>query len=120
MPVDHAGGEGPAPIDLDHLRRQTMGDAALQREVLALFLREMEEAQNRLAALRGADGHALAHRIRGAASGVGATAVAAAAAALETAPESAALAAALVGRIGEAVSFILDSGLARPETLRPG
>jgi HPt (histidine-containing phosphotransfer) domain-containing protein len=100
-----------APIDLDHLTRQTLGDPAVQREVLELFLREMEAARCKLAAPQNPERAELAHRIKGAASGVGATSLAASAAALEAEPDRIELAAALLVRMHEAVCFIAERGL---------
>jgi HPt (histidine-containing phosphotransfer) domain-containing protein len=99
------------PIDLDHLTRQTLGDATVQREVLELFLREMEAARCKLSAPQNRERAELAHRIRGAASGVGAISLAASAAALEAEPDRIELAAALLVRMHEAVCFIAERGL---------
>jgi HPt (histidine-containing phosphotransfer) domain-containing protein len=76
-PLDH-------PIDLDHLARMTLGDAALEQEVLAMFA---EQSARLLAAMTAlpADAGALAHKLKGSARGIGAFAVAEAAAQLETA-----------------------------------
>ena len=100
------------PIDLDHLERQTLGDRALRREVLALFVGQMTAAAGELAGPSDATRAALAHRIKGSAGGVGARRVAAAAAVLEAAPERPDLAAELQGCIHEALAFIatLDAG----------
>ncbi|MBV9347919.1 MAG: Hpt domain-containing protein [Pseudolabrys sp.] len=70
-------------IDRDHLRRMTLGDHALEIEVLRLFdaqaaslTREMCEAESETLS-------ALAHALKGAARGIGAFAVASAAEELE-------------------------------------
>jgi len=79
---------GPAPvapaIDRDHLSRMTFADAALQREVLALFERQ---AAALVARMRGepAELGALAHTLTGSARGVGAWQVAQAAEDLQAA-----------------------------------
>jgi HPt (histidine-containing phosphotransfer) domain-containing protein len=70
------------PIDLDHLDRMTLGDEALAREVLALFVVQTGELLNRLAAWPD-DAAALAHRLCGSARGIGAGEVAEAADQLE-------------------------------------
>jgi hypothetical protein len=73
----------PQPaIDRDHLARMTFGDIGLMHEVLELFDRQ---ARDVLARLRGggSDTAALAHALRGAASGIGAWGVVRAAAACE-------------------------------------
>lgn len=108
------------PIDLDHLGRQTLGDPALRREVLSIFVREMEAARPRLAGPQAGGRGELAHRIKGAARGIGAGPVAASAAALEAEPERIELAAALIVRMHEAVRFIVDEGLREGEAKRPG
>ena len=71
------------PIDFAHLRRMTLGDAALEREVLGMF---STQAQRLVKALAGspADAPALAHTLKGSARAVGAFAVGDAAAHLET------------------------------------
>ena len=78
----------PCPIDLVHLARQTMGDRALEVELLALFDRQAAQISDKLAAsLPGEASDAptfscradLAHKLKGSARAVGAHAVAAAA-----------------------------------------
>jgi HPt (histidine-containing phosphotransfer) domain-containing protein len=72
------------PIDLDHLKRMTLGDESLEREVLAMFAAQSARLIGALAALPAEAGE-LAHALKGSARAVGAFAVADAAAALETA-----------------------------------
>lgn len=75
-------------IDRDHLARMTLHEAALEREVLVLFDHQAEEISERLrlvAAGDPADAAGIAHRIKGAARGIGAFEVAAAAETLERA-----------------------------------
>lgn len=68
-------------LDLAHLRAQTFDDRGLEREVLALFLRQSADL---LAAIEdGADRAGAAHKLLGSARGIGAPAVAAAAARAE-------------------------------------
>ena len=76
-PLDH-------PIDLDYLARMTLGDAALEQEVLAMFAEQSTRLVAAMAVLP-ADAGALAHKLKGSARGIGAFAVAEAAAQLETA-----------------------------------
>src|ERR1700761_1014253 len=71
------------PIDLAHLRRMTLGDAALEREVLSMFAGQAARLVKALAA-KPADASALAHKLKGSARAIGAVAVADAAAHLET------------------------------------
>jgi HPt (histidine-containing phosphotransfer) domain-containing protein len=72
------------PVDLDHLAQQTGGDAALEREVLALFLTQSTAI---LEALRGAgtakERRELAHRLVGSSRAVGAMGVGECAATVE-------------------------------------
>jgi HPt (histidine-containing phosphotransfer) domain-containing protein len=61
------------PVDLDHLRRYTLGDKALEDEVLGLFLAQLPET---IAALRSAaterDWKMAAHTLKGSSRAVGA------------------------------------------------
>jgi HPt (histidine-containing phosphotransfer) domain-containing protein len=61
------------PVDLDHLRRYTLGDKALEDEVLGLFLAQVPET---IAALRSAaterDWKMAAHTLKGSSRAVGA------------------------------------------------
>ena len=72
------------PLDLDHLARMTLGDVELEREVLGMFAEQSIRLVAAMMALP-ADAAALAHKLKGAARGIGAFAVAEAAADLETA-----------------------------------
>lgn len=71
-------------IDLEHLRRMTLGDAGLEREVLAMFAAQTVGLIDALATLP-AEAGALAHTLKGSARAIGAFAVADAAMRLETA-----------------------------------
>jgi HPt (histidine-containing phosphotransfer) domain-containing protein len=71
------------PIDLDHLQRMTLGDAGLEREVLAMFSAQSVSLIASLAA-RSADATTLAHMLKGSARAIGAFRVAEAADSLET------------------------------------
>ena len=70
------------PIDLDHLARMTLGDASLEREVLAMF---SAQCAGLLGALTGLPPEAdvLAHTLKGSARAIGAFGVAEAAERLE-------------------------------------
>jgi HPt (histidine-containing phosphotransfer) domain-containing protein len=72
------------PIDIDHLRRMTLGDASLEHEVLAMFSAQAVGLIGALAMLP-RDAGALAHKLKGSARAIGAFQVADAAARLETA-----------------------------------
>jgi HPt (histidine-containing phosphotransfer) domain-containing protein len=71
------------PIDIAHLQRMTLGDAGLEREVLAMFSAQAVHLAGALAGLP-ADAAALAHTLKGSARAIGAFGVAEAAARLET------------------------------------
>src|SRR5215470_16457885 len=70
------------PIDIDHLRRMTLGDVGLEREVLAMFSAQSVHLTASLAANSG-DVAALAHMLKGSARAIGAFRVAEAAESLE-------------------------------------
>jgi hypothetical protein len=75
-------------IDFEHLSRMTLGDLALEQEVLGLFVRQAEMLRARMetdcAGLIGA----AAHTLKGSATGIGAWPIARASADVETAAES--------------------------------
>ena len=71
------------PIDITHLRRMTLGDAALEREVLNMFSAQASRLAGALAE-NPADASTLAHTLKGSARAVGAFSVGDAAAHLET------------------------------------
>jgi hypothetical protein len=89
-----------AAIDLKHLFRMTLGDHGLEREVLALFDRQIDMLIARMSEADPSCVGALAHTLKGSARGVGAWPMARAAEAVEVAdpaelaPAVAALAAA--------------------------
>jgi HPt (histidine-containing phosphotransfer) domain-containing protein len=72
MPIDSAA-PVRMPVDLDHLRRFTMGDISLEQEILGLFA---EHAPKSLASLTDAADaiawRAAAHSLKGSARAVGA------------------------------------------------
>lgn len=75
------------PLDLEHLRRMTLGDAGLEHEVLAMFSAQTASLIGALAAMP-ADAGALVHTLKGSARAIGAFAVADTAARLEAAIRS--------------------------------
>ena len=76
------------PVDLVHLARTTLGDRALEREVLALFDRQSGMLIARMRTATPAAIAALAHTLKGSARGIGAWRVARAAELLELAGAS--------------------------------
>lgn len=72
------------PISLDQLRRMTLGDADLEREVLEMFATQAGKLLARLTSLP-EDAPALAHTLKGSARAIGAESVAEAAEGLEAA-----------------------------------
>jgi HPt (histidine-containing phosphotransfer) domain-containing protein len=75
------------PIDFEHLRRMTLGDVSLEREVLAMFSAQSVGLIGKLTS-RPADAGALAHTLKGSARAIGAFRVADAAARLEAVTQS--------------------------------
>lgn len=102
---------GGRPIDLVHLARQTGGDKGLETEVLALFARQARQAVAQFGALEGSGRAELAHRLAGAAKGVGAFEVARCAESIEAKPANSAAVAAFTKAVVEADNFIV--GLTR-------
>lgn len=64
------------PVDLVFLAKQTMGDTALEREILSLFEQVARRCLSRARDTRGPEQRLELHALKGAALGVGATAVA--------------------------------------------
>ena len=91
------------PIDTEHLGRMTLGDAGLEREVLAMFSAQAASLVAALAALP-ADAGALAHTLKGSARAIGAFGVADAAAGLETLIQHGGDPALALAELGDAVA----------------
>jgi HPt (histidine-containing phosphotransfer) domain-containing protein len=72
------------PIDIAHLKRMTLGDAGLEREVLAMFAGQAVRLIEVLAG-QPSDAAEIAHTLNGSARAIGAFQVAEAAEALEAA-----------------------------------
>ena len=93
IPMNASPSHAAAPVDLVHLSRRTLGDRALEQEVLSLFVRQCDVYLDRLHCAR--DGEArrcAAHALAGSAQAVGAFAVAREAFAVEEGcPDSAGL-----------------------------
>jgi HPt (histidine-containing phosphotransfer) domain-containing protein len=94
---------GDGPIDFEHLERMTLGDGAIEQEVLTLFSAQSARLMHTLAAMP-ADASALAHTLKGAARAIGAFAVGDAAARLEAAIARGFDASAALAELGEAVA----------------
>jgi HPt (histidine-containing phosphotransfer) domain-containing protein len=91
------------PIDFEHLSRMTLGDPALESEVLTMFAAQSARLLDELAALPPGAG-ALAHTLKGSARAIGAFAVAEAAGRLEAALGKAGEARAALDGLGDAVA----------------
>jgi HPt (histidine-containing phosphotransfer) domain-containing protein len=82
--ADEAGKVDPAIFDRDHLRQYTGGDAALERELIGLFLGHFAPVRSQLDAAPSAqDWKFAAHTLKGSARSIGAPHVAALAEKLE-------------------------------------
>ena len=92
------------PIDFEHLKRMTLGDAGLEQEVLAMFAAQSAKLMAALAALP-ADAGALAHTLKGSARAIGAFGVAEAATRLEAVLADGADPSSLLTELGSAVAL---------------
>jgi HPt (histidine-containing phosphotransfer) domain-containing protein len=91
------------PIDTAHLQRMTLGDASLEREVLAMFSAQAVGLVSALAGLP-PDAGALAHTLKGSARAIGAFAVAEVASSLEDLIRSGADPAEALAELNDAVA----------------
>lgn len=71
------------PLDTEHLKRMTMGDASLEREVLAMFAAQASELIEKIVKLP-PNAAQLVHKLRGSAQAIGAFRITDAAEWLET------------------------------------
>jgi HPt (histidine-containing phosphotransfer) domain-containing protein len=94
------------PIDLDYLKRQTLADPALQREVLMLFREQAASVRVEITELDGEERSRLAHGLRGSASGIGAFAISHCAKEVEHDPAASDSVARLTQSIDDALVFI--------------
>ncbi|MDN5927830.1 MAG: Hpt domain-containing protein [Hyphomicrobiales bacterium] len=94
------------PIDLAHLARQTLGDRAVEEEVLSLFTQQAATVCEKIGAAVPDERRKLAHGLKGSALGVGAFAVAEAASAVEADPASKPLVKSLSLHVEEVREFI--------------
>jgi HPt (histidine-containing phosphotransfer) domain-containing protein len=91
------------PIDFDHLKRMTLGDAGLEREVLAMFSAQSASLAGQLSA---SPPDALVHTLKGSARAIGAFAVADAATRLEAALAAGSNPAELLAQLGDEVALV--------------
>jgi hypothetical protein len=111
MAYARPGGEIPVPsrarpVDLVHLARQTLGDRALEAEVLGLFLHQAKQVREEIVTAQPPHRKRLAHGLKGAALGIGAFGVADCAAEIEARPDDAALLRKLARRVEEVRDFV--------------
>jgi HPt (histidine-containing phosphotransfer) domain-containing protein len=92
------------PIDFEHLKRMTLGDAGLEHEVLAMFSAQSAKLIARLAT-GPADAAALAHTLKGSARAIGAFGVADSAVRLERSLASRAGLSERLTELGDAVAL---------------
>lgn len=105
------GGEGSAtsrarPVDLAHLAKQTLGDRALEQEVLKLFIHQALSIRDQIGAADRVERLRLAHTLKGSARGIGAFAIADCVAEIEKRPDEKHLLRRLSGLIDEVRDFI--------------
>ena len=112
-PSGGVGDVSERPVDLVHLARYTLGDRALEREVLQLFATQSRLYLERLREASTQEAwRAAAHIIKGSARGIGAWHVAACAEAAEALPDAAfysgraAIVAALEDHVGAVNAYI--------------
>lgn len=103
---ENSGRSRARPIDLEHLSRQTMGDRALEEEVLALFSHQIGTIDADIGTADEAQRRRLAHALKGSARGVGAFALAECADRIEADPSDKTNLTRLARLIGEARDFI--------------
>ena len=95
-------------LDVDHLSRQTLGNPALEREVLAIFRRQARQMLFQLEALTDPKNRLeIAHALNGSAKGIGAWRVAEAAERLERMARDGRPSGAAVAELAESVSEVL-------------
>ncbi|MDM9621606.1 transcriptional regulator [Rhizobium sp. AC44/96] len=107
---DNCKGSRPSqerPVDLVHLANQTMGDKALELEVLQMFARQARACLHEISSGDAKTIAAAAHRLKGAAGSIGAFRVRAAAEALEEHSGDAVSIASVGVAVIEAENFIL-------------
>jgi HPt (histidine-containing phosphotransfer) domain-containing protein len=94
------------PVDMAHLYRQTLGDRAVEQEVLQLFVQQSVQVRDRIAAASRNERLQLAHGLKGAARGVGAFPIASCLTEIEKDPDNRQLFAKLASLVDEVRGFI--------------
>lgn len=94
------------PIDMAHLSRQTLGDRAVEQEVLLMFIQQSVLVRDRISGATVKERLQLCHGLKGAARGVGAFPIAACLSEIEDDPENSRLFGKLSGLIDEVRDFI--------------
>jgi HPt (histidine-containing phosphotransfer) domain-containing protein len=94
------------PVDLVHLARQTLGDRAIEQEVLALFMQQANAVRDRISQATPTERSLLAHGLRGSAGGIGAFGIAETAKDIEHDPHDKSLVLKLAARIDDVRDFI--------------
>jgi HPt (histidine-containing phosphotransfer) domain-containing protein len=94
------------PIDLVHLTRQTMGDRALETEILGMFAKQMSGSRLTMGKGNADERKRLAHTIKGTARSVGAFSLGDVAERIEKAPLNANLVNELNDEIAHVLNFI--------------
>lgn len=92
------------PVDLAQLTNQTMGDRALEREVLDLFVKQALMVRDRLPDADAEERRRLAHTLKGSARSIGAFAIATCLDEIEANPE----ARAAIKRLPELIDRLRD------------
>lgn len=106
LATEQAAGSAPQPLDLVHLARQTLGDQALSREVLALFADQARSFKAEVAHASIPERLRLAHTLKGSARGIGAFPLAAGVALLEQRPGDEGVLSMLASLVDEVCAFI--------------
>lgn len=109
------GGQSPGarinrPIDLAHLSRQTMGDRALEQEVLGLFLQQATMVRDAIMDAGPVERLRLAHNLKGSARGVGAFQIADCVAEFERRPQDRQVIKSLSALIDDVRDFVAAIG----------
>lgn len=92
------------PVDLVHLARQTMGDRALEQEVLGLFVQQALNVRDRIGRASEAERLQLVHALKGSARSVGAFAIGDWAAEMEGSPADRHI----MGRLGRLIDEVRE------------